>query len=461
MAVFIEDTRGRIVRHLAAGALGKNAPKPFRPGLAQSLEWDGRADYGKEAGPGPFKVRVALGLGAKYDKVVISDPGTIESVSGLAVGPDGTVYAMVSCGGTSKHWTGRQMLAFNRDGSYQRMVMPWPSGLKRERVEGFGVFELDGRPAPLIHDVKGHSFYPAITGRKAGVAVLPSGVILTLTGQANSRPWKTRPVNSIGAVDSKGGAPWGGYCGPSLPGSFAERSFITVSSDSQWAYFDGLAGREGAKRGKGKNRPDDKNAKGANKAKKKGVGKAKKAAASPAVYRAKLPARGPAEPFFGRPAEAGSEQAHLSDSPRGLAVDGKGHLLIADQGNNRVVAVAERGGGFAGSFAVAKPDCLAVDPKDGAVYLTRLTGGGRIELVKYSGWKDARELIKLSVPKDGDPSRPWLMALDAGARPPLVWLGGDGGRLLRVEERDGKFVAREVSNHNAGNAAFLDVSVDR
>jgi hypothetical protein len=57
-----------------AGVLGKNPPPPLQPGLAQSIEWDGRADWGRLAGAGPFRVRVALGLGAKYDRVVVGDP---------------------------------------------------------------------------------------------------------------------------------------------------------------------------------------------------------------------------------------------------------------------------------------------------------------------------------------------------------------------------------------------------
>ncbi|HOX08471.1 MAG TPA: hypothetical protein PK280_18895, partial [Planctomycetota bacterium] len=43
VAVFIEDGAGKVVRHLVAGVLGKNPPPPLKPGLAQSVEWDGKA----------------------------------------------------------------------------------------------------------------------------------------------------------------------------------------------------------------------------------------------------------------------------------------------------------------------------------------------------------------------------------------------------------------------------------
>ncbi|MHC4917448.1 MAG: hypothetical protein ACYTGB_18375, partial [Planctomycetota bacterium] len=55
VAVFVEDTKGEVVRHLVAGVLGKNPPAPLKPGLSQSIQWDGKADYGKPAGSGPFK----------------------------------------------------------------------------------------------------------------------------------------------------------------------------------------------------------------------------------------------------------------------------------------------------------------------------------------------------------------------------------------------------------------------
>src|SRR5262249_13617806 len=72
VTVAIEDAGGKVVRRLVSGVLGNNPPAPLKPGLAQSIEWDGKADWGKAAPSGPFKVRVMLGLGAKYDKEVIA-----------------------------------------------------------------------------------------------------------------------------------------------------------------------------------------------------------------------------------------------------------------------------------------------------------------------------------------------------------------------------------------------------
>jgi hypothetical protein len=53
------------------------------------------------------------------------------------------------------------------------------------------------------------------------------------------------------------------------------------------------------------------------------------------------------------------------------------------------------------------------------------------------------------------------MALDAGAKPPLVWLGADSGTLLRIEDQGGKFESRKVNTGGFGTASFEDLSVDR
>src|SRR4051794_26019254 len=54
VAVTIEDIQGKIIRHLAAGVLGKNPPEPLQPNtLAQSMAWDGKDDFGKAPTGGP------------------------------------------------------------------------------------------------------------------------------------------------------------------------------------------------------------------------------------------------------------------------------------------------------------------------------------------------------------------------------------------------------------------------
>jgi len=64
--VAILDKDAKIIRHLASGVLGVNAPYPFQQNsLSQKLEWDGKDDQGKPA-PAGCKARVGLGLKATY-----------------------------------------------------------------------------------------------------------------------------------------------------------------------------------------------------------------------------------------------------------------------------------------------------------------------------------------------------------------------------------------------------------
>jgi hypothetical protein len=125
VTVCIEDTNGKPVRRLVSGVLGKNPPLPLKPGLAQSIEWDGKADWGKAlpsvaSGGGGFKVRVMLGLGARYDKEVVADPLSIGGVQAIATGPDGTLYAVVRAGSSVPNWPSQRLVAINRDGTFGR-----------------------------------------------------------------------------------------------------------------------------------------------------------------------------------------------------------------------------------------------------------------------------------------------------------------------------------------------------
>jgi hypothetical protein len=97
--VAILNNTNKIVRHLAAGVLGgKNpAPEPFVAGLAQTIKWDGKDDFGKLAIGGPFKVQVRAGMGVKYGRLIGGSPYTGVLSTGapadsIAIAPDGTLF---------------------------------------------------------------------------------------------------------------------------------------------------------------------------------------------------------------------------------------------------------------------------------------------------------------------------------------------------------------------------------
>lgn len=421
VAVFIENANGKIVRHLVAGVLGKNAPVPLKSdSLEQSVEWDGKADYGKAAGSGPFKVRVALGLTPKYDKAVLGDPASLSNIASVAVGPDGTVYVMHGTG-SALGGGGNTVKAFSRDGGYLRTVIPFPASLSAEQGKAFDAFEVQGRTYPLVQYLNGNHGVPtapapigAASQRKTQMAVNADGTLLL-----------PLPSGHLAAVDGKtGAAPWGTYKGTTLPDR--PRSFLCVvaSRDGKSAFVGGLG-----KRG-------------------------------PAVYRVKLPERTPAEPFFGDPNKDGNDDTHLGkNGAGGLAVDAQGNVLISDPSNGRIVVVGGDGK-LAGSIQVANPGTLATDPTSGAIYVLSVAKGAPA-VVKFSGWKEPKELARVAFANPGG-NGTCVMAADFSKKPVVVWVGTDGGKLFRVEESDDAFAAvKEVGNQTMGNAAFNDVAVDR
>ncbi|MCX7803781.1 MAG: hypothetical protein N3A38_01195 [Planctomycetota bacterium] len=135
--VSILNKNGRVIRHLASGVLGINAPYPFQQNsLSQKIEWDGLMDDFSKAEVAGCKVRVSLGLKAEFDRNIIWDPYAMPAgitPSGgkkgepgylLAEGKDGVRYV-----GARSGWCfGR---AYDKDGKYLYTFFP-PSASKLE-----------------------------------------------------------------------------------------------------------------------------------------------------------------------------------------------------------------------------------------------------------------------------------------------------------------------------------------
>lgn len=121
---------GKVIRHLASGVLGKNAPSPFQQNsLAQRLEWDGQDDMGKPA-PAGCTVKVGLGVKAKFERSIGWHPHALYSherenkvKAWTATGKDGNSYVSVAVG-RGEEWTGR---VYDKDGNYVRTFWPPPA----------------------------------------------------------------------------------------------------------------------------------------------------------------------------------------------------------------------------------------------------------------------------------------------------------------------------------------------
>ncbi|HID28994.1 MAG TPA: hypothetical protein EYP19_03210, partial [Desulfobacterales bacterium] len=76
VAVAIEDSDGRIVRHLAAGVLGPNAPLPLQKNTrTQRILRDSKDDIGRYVKVfDGLRARVSLGLQARLERVLFWSP---------------------------------------------------------------------------------------------------------------------------------------------------------------------------------------------------------------------------------------------------------------------------------------------------------------------------------------------------------------------------------------------------
>ena len=77
--VAVLNAKGEVVRHLAAGLLGANAPAPLKANaLKQELIWDRNDDLGKPAAGGPFKIRVRIGAAPRPQPPLGWDGNTLD-----------------------------------------------------------------------------------------------------------------------------------------------------------------------------------------------------------------------------------------------------------------------------------------------------------------------------------------------------------------------------------------------
>src|SRR5262249_33185862 len=136
VTVYVEDGQGNIIRHLAAGVLGKNPPEPLQANtLAQSLEWDGKDNLGKPAAGGPLKVRVRLGMKPELDCFLMYTPEAAGEVSAGAVGPGGALYVSQKDGVANGNMGGHKIKVYTRDGKYQKVLPPFPADIAPAKVK--------------------------------------------------------------------------------------------------------------------------------------------------------------------------------------------------------------------------------------------------------------------------------------------------------------------------------------
>ncbi|MCX7806025.1 MAG: hypothetical protein N3A38_12655 [Planctomycetota bacterium] len=122
--VAVEDADGRIIRHLASGVLGEDAPEPFQwNSKRQTIVWDGKDDQGRYVDDkDSVTVRVSLGLKPRFERTLFWSPHKrISNIAPLlAPAPEG-VYVFEGLGVD-------HLKLFDHDGNYVRTIYPFPAG---------------------------------------------------------------------------------------------------------------------------------------------------------------------------------------------------------------------------------------------------------------------------------------------------------------------------------------------
>ena len=146
VTVAIENTGGRILRHLACGVLGKSAPAPFqRDSLRQTITWDGKDDQGRYVDDKDnVVVRVSLGLRARFERTLFWSPSKRWGAKAplICAAPEG-VYVFDRGGGVAT------LQLFDHDGNYVRTIYPFPANKVRTLKDlKWYVFAQDGNRLP-------------------------------------------------------------------------------------------------------------------------------------------------------------------------------------------------------------------------------------------------------------------------------------------------------------------------
>lgn len=146
VTIAIENSEGKILRHLVSGVLGPKAPSPFqKSSKLQKIIWDGKDDqetYIKDTERDACFIRVSLGLKPQLERTLFWSPKKKTGSVFMAAAPEG-VY-MGESGGID------HVRLFDHQGNYLRTIYPFPSD-KIDKVNNLKMhtFMQDGKSKPL------------------------------------------------------------------------------------------------------------------------------------------------------------------------------------------------------------------------------------------------------------------------------------------------------------------------
>jgi sugar lactone lactonase YvrE len=422
--IAVLNGKGEIIRHLGAGMLGKNPPLPLKPGLSQTIKWDGKDNRGNPVAAAGCRIRVSLSLKPEFSRILGWKGEAVGGVSGIAIDKNGLAYILTHRD-TKKP---SSVHVFTRDGTYLKTILPYPADLPYEKVKDLGHVELSGNErVPVVRDPRYLTHYPdwhALNG-------IPLQTMCVVKDQlVMSSPWEmysmnhTKLTNRRILIIGKDGSIPENFQGPFLADKIqAGHVHLAPVRGEQAVYATGLIHKKEWR---------------------------KLSKSFHVVYKVDLNTRGLPKIFAGELNKPGNDGKHLNH-PRGLAADRFGNLYVSDYGNSRI-AVFKPDGTFMGQIQADRPGPLALHQKNNTIYLMNVVEhqipfrGSRIQ--KLSPAVDAQgawiggSVKVLGATKEikSQYQGYYVMAVDSTAEPTVIWLQANTGKMhgfLRIEEKEG------------------------
>ncbi|MBA4387364.1 MAG: hypothetical protein C0404_05245 [Verrucomicrobia bacterium] len=418
--VAIVDTENRIVRHLAAGVLGANAPAPLQKNSQkQAVAWDGKDDLGEYArDPGKLRVRVTLGLKPVFDKRIAGEsPYNIAgAIFGISCDSEG-VYIM------SKGRRGRLLVRkFGHDIKYASSLVPPPANIPEEKLKGMGYVEYEpGKKAihnrGLYSTCGDHGHYASMDGKRPRYCQpAMSGGRLFYLNSAIPGGSILYYISNDGSTDTRGCA---GRPFATKVASHA-RPHLAASPDGKWVYMS-----------------DD--------------GDNDSRIAGSCIWRCSTADSEPAKAFAGEFRKPGSDNTHLNGNT-GIDCDGQGRVYVCDTSNRRVQVFDPEGKHLA-TLSANKPQLILVHRKTGEIYLyhgAMVEGKTTPRFTKYSPFPEFKEIHHT----DGIDAT--CVALDSWAAKPTIWTGGGNKPGMDPRGLDTEISVRVWEDNGKGLVKVFD-----
>jgi len=458
----------RIVRHLVSGALGPNAPAPFkRNTMRQVIVWDGKDDFGTYLDDTDrLTVRVSLGLDPRFERTLLWVPKRRAAADRPLMGAaEEGVYVFNGGSGMDS------IILYDHDGRYVRTIYPFARdkiakvrGIQRivypqERVAGredaTTALKTNFLQSTMLTSGTSGGFHAAYRGVTLGHPTVSARTAhWAMYGKAaNAMDVRASRIalahvylNRLGAAGATDGLPLHGPKTSITHGDRKQKQNVppystALSPDGKWLYLTGYHFGYVRTASQDLRWLDHVNT-------------------LPVVMRLDLTADKPMTVFKGAAdvKQAGSDNDHFT-VPAGVEVDERGRVYVADYINNRV-QVYGADGRYLKTIKAYRPAHVAVHRKTGQIYVwswrvynQHVTEDVKRVVVHYGPFDDPREIERAQfapqdqrLPKYRMCPVDFVAELDSWSDPVRFWLAepwGETNVLTRGKLRRSGIEIRE------------------